>query len=67
MKNWMINRDGEIVLIIRSGDGRRNQSLIRVASVSRSEVVKYRSNRIPMWVLQEALDSLKIDYVAHDL
>ncbi len=70
MKNWIASKNGDKIFIIRSGDGRRNQSLIRVASVSKKEIVRYRSNRVPVWILEEvleALDAMKVNYIAYDL
>ena len=62
MKNWMINTSGEIVLVMRSGDNIRNQSIIRVASISKREVIRYRSNRVPKWIIEEAIEVLGVDY-----
>ena len=67
MKNWMINTSGEIVLVMRSGDNIRNQSIIRVASISKREVVRYRSNRIPKWIIADAIDVLSVDYDPSDV
>ena len=62
MKNWMINTSGEIVLVMRSGDNIRNQSIIRVASISKREVIRYRSNRVPKWIIEDAIEVLGVDY-----
>ena len=70
MKNWTASKNRDKVFIIRSGDGRRNQSLIRVASVSEKEIVRYRSNKVPLWILKETigtLDALRVNYTAYDL
>ena len=67
MKNWMINTSGEIVLVMRSGDNIRNQSIIRIASISKKEVVRYRSNRVPKWIIADAINVLGVDYDPSDV
>lgn len=62
MKNWMINTSGEIVIVIRSGNNVRNQSIIRVASISKKEIIRYRSNRVPKWIIADAISVLGVDY-----
>ena len=62
MKDWMVNTSGEIALVMKSGSNTRNQSIIRVASISKHEVVRYRSNRVPKWIIQAAIDVLKSDH-----
>ena len=61
MKNWMISTSGELVFIIKDGNNTRNQSIIRVASISKNEIIRYRSNKVPKWIIEEAIDVLKID------
>ncbi len=63
----MINADGDIVLIIRSGSKTRNQSIIKVASVSRKEVIRFRSNKVPKWIVKEALSVLSMDHDPDDV
>lgn len=61
MKSWMINTSGELVFIIKDGNNTRNQSIIRVASISKNEIIRYRSNRVPKWIIEEAIDVLEIE------